>query len=95
MCERAVLLCTGDVIEPEHLSLSAPLPDAEPPPPPRAPEAALSPTAQRQRDEIVEALARCAGNQSRAAKLLGISRKTLVARLDAFGLPRPRKPTGD
>jgi len=95
VCERAVLLCTGDVIEPEHLSLSAPLPDVEAPPPPRAPEAALSPTAQRQRDEIVEALARCAGNQSRAAKLLGISRKTLVARLDAFGLPRPRKPTGD
>ncbi|HEY2743783.1 MAG TPA: sigma 54-interacting transcriptional regulator [Polyangia bacterium] len=89
VCERAVLLCIGDVIEPEHLSLQ---PDAPPPSPP-AHEVALTPEAQRQRDEIVEALARCAGNQSRAAKLLGISRKTLVARLDAFALPRPRKPS--
>jgi transcriptional regulator with PAS, ATPase and Fis domain len=94
VCERAVLLCPGGVIEPEHLSLSDAAPEPAPAPP-RAADPGLSPAAQRQRDEIVDALARCAGNQSRAAKLLGISRKTLVARLDAFGLPRPRKPTGD
>ena len=91
VCERAVLLCPGDVIEPEHLELSPEAPEAAAPAPPRP--VALSPDAQRQREEIVDALARCAGNQSRAAKLLGISRKTLVARLDTFGLPRPRKPS--
>jgi two-component system response regulator AtoC len=92
VCERAVLLCAGDVIEPEHLSLPPEAaPAAETPARPR--EVALSPETQRERDEIVDALASCAGNQSRAAKLLGISRKTLVARLDAFALPRPRKPT--
>ncbi len=44
-----------------------------------------------ERTRIVEALARCHGNQSEAAKMLGISRRTLVSRLSEFNLPRPRK----
>jgi len=44
-----------------------------------------------ERTRIVEALDRCHGNQSQAAAILGISRRTLVSRLTAFGLPRPRK----
>ncbi|MCU1279864.1 MAG: uncharacterized protein JWM53_3410 [bacterium] len=80
ICQRAMLLCTGDVIEPEHFSLSAVATEDVPP---------VAPS--NEREQVIQALAQCAGNQSRAAKLLGISRKTLVARLDAFGLPRPRK----
>ena len=34
---------------------------------------------------------RCGGNQSRAAKELGIPRRTLLRRLDEYGVPRPRK----
>ncbi len=44
-----------------------------------------------EREDIVNALAQCAGNQSQAARILGMSRKTLVKRLDEFSLPRPRK----
>ncbi len=47
--------------------------------------------ARRERDRIVEALARAGGNQADAAKVLGISRRTLSNRLDAFAIARPRK----
>ena len=42
-------------------------------------------------DRILRALADCGGNQTRAAKMLGVSRRTLVNRLDEYNLPRPRK----
>lgn len=45
-----------------------------------------------ERGRIAEALEACAGNQTQAAKRLGISRRTLVDRLDRYGFPRPRKP---
>jgi two-component system, NtrC family, response regulator AtoC len=43
-----------------------------------------------ERDRIANALRECAGSQTRAAAMLGISRRTLVYRLDSLGLPRPR-----
>jgi two-component system response regulator AtoC len=46
--------------------------------------------AKAERDRIVEALQR-AGNQADAARLLGISRRALLYRLDAYGIARPRK----
>jgi DNA-binding protein Fis len=39
----------------------------------------------------MDALKACGGNQTRAAEMLGISRRTLVNRLDQYDLPRPRK----
>jgi DNA-binding NtrC family response regulator/pSer/pThr/pTyr-binding forkhead associated (FHA) protein len=44
-----------------------------------------------ERRRIVAALEQCAGNQTQAAKILGISRRTLVTRLGTYALPRPRK----
>jgi len=44
-----------------------------------------------ERQRIVDALDRCGGNQSAAAKLLGMPRNTLIARIREYGLPQPRK----
>src|SRR5262249_52915104 len=44
-----------------------------------------------ERERILQVLAQCGGNQSQAAKQLGMSRNTLLARLDRYGVPRPRK----
>jgi transcriptional regulator with GAF, ATPase, and Fis domain len=43
------------------------------------------------RARVVDALEQCDANQTSAAKLLGISRRTLVSRIELYGLPRPRK----
>jgi DNA-binding NtrC family response regulator len=44
-----------------------------------------------EKQRILDTLEQCGGNQSRAARMLGIARGTLIARLDAWGIPRPRK----
>jgi transcriptional regulator with PAS, ATPase and Fis domain len=44
-----------------------------------------------ERARVIGALEHCVWNQTRAAKLLGISRSTLVTRIAEYGLPRPRK----
>ena len=44
-----------------------------------------------EKQRIIDALEQCDGNQSRAAKLLGMPRRTLISRIEAYGLPRPRK----
>jgi transcriptional regulator with GAF, ATPase, and Fis domain len=46
--------------------------------------------ARAERERILEALQQ-AGTQAGAAKLLGLSRRALIYRLDAYGIPRPRK----
>jgi transcriptional regulator with PAS, ATPase and Fis domain len=92
--ERALLLSRDGVIGPEHLPAerlrttvypraSASPPDTHPVPGKRV--------GTRERQRLLDALAECGGNQSRAAKRLGISRRTLVTWLKDSGVPRPRK----
>ncbi|MBX3221584.1 MAG: sigma 54-interacting transcriptional regulator [Labilithrix sp.] len=44
-----------------------------------------------ERERILAVLAQCGGNQTQAAEMLGISRRTLLRRLDEYAVPRPRK----
>jgi two-component system, NtrC family, response regulator AtoC len=88
---------TGHAAGPGQMA-AAPLAPLPPPPILRGP--ALLPAelreqlAEAERHRIVEALSKCAGNQTEAAQALGISRRTLVKRLAAFNIPRPRKRHG-
>ncbi len=51
----------------------------------------LSRAQEDERQRILDALGACAGNQSRAAKMLGIPRRTFVGKLDLYRIPRPKK----
>jgi two-component system, NtrC family, response regulator AtoC len=73
---RALVLARGGEIGPEHILLDT---KGEP---------AAAPADERAR--IQAALEACAGNQTRAAKALGISRTTLLQKLREHRIPRPR-----
>ena len=84
--ERAALLCTGDTIEPEHLpfeKMTSTWAEGAKVPTSRDPGA--------RKQQIMDALAECSGNQTRAATVLGVSRQTLSTWLDKYDIPRPRK----
>jgi transcriptional regulator with GAF, ATPase, and Fis domain len=110
--DRAVTLCTGDLIDVHHLApteggfapatattqdtLTFPVPSSPTLPDLSGADLGLHEDARRaarelERRRIAEAMERCGGNQTRAAQLLRISRRTLVARLTEYGFARPLK----
>jgi len=95
--ERAVVLCPLATILPEHLPPviagyvgAQPVLAAATRPAPR-PVDLPSELQSMERLRILEALSATAGNQSEAARRLGISRGTLIARIAEYGIPRPRR----
>ena len=97
---RAAALCSETTLQQEHLLFGTkPLPRliAVPHTDPLATRIVEPPASVRcevrafERERIIAALRRTGGNQTEAAKLLGVSRRTLTNKLNAHGLPRPRK----
>jgi DNA-binding NtrC family response regulator len=95
--ERAVLLCRDGVIREDDLAIVTKTPAQ--PAPMRLQPAAVAPSgsddASGELSRIVEALSRCGGNQTKAAKLLGMARQKLIRRIAEYRLPRPKRTTVD
>lgn len=101
---RALALCEGDAILLEHLpdelqgdgtaahETRAP----RPVPPPsghassHASTHAPSPDDSPEKRQMVEALEKCLWNQSKAATLIGMPRRTFIAKMARYGIPRHR-----
>jgi DNA-binding NtrC family response regulator len=100
--DRAVLLSRWRVIDDEHLVLDAmeapATADRIASAPPSSGRSASNEVdvlkgrlREIERTRVADALARTGGNESHAAKLLGISRFTLMKRMQEFRMTRPRK----
>ena len=84
--ERAAVLCDDRRIEAADLLLPArtDVDDLDGP-------ASAAPI-ETERQHIIAVLSMVAGNQTRAARMLGMSRRTLITRLEILGIARPRAP---
>jgi len=93
--ERAMVLCDGPTLLPEHIVIEtdpdAPAPVSPMSSSPSTPPPSGSAAHNDERTRILAALQECAGNQTRAAEMLGMARKTLGLKMDALGIARPQK----
>ena len=86
--ERAAVLAGSGEIAVKHLVFSqvtAGRPDVQSEPS----AAALEEDQAADRVRVIQALEQCAGNQTRAAQLLGISRTTMITKLRIYNIARP------
>jgi transcriptional regulator with PAS, ATPase and Fis domain len=103
--ERALTLCSGPELSPDHVMLDhhvthlvgarGETPGRPKPVDPEPPRRMLRMDPATEREIIVRALDEAGGNQTRAARDLGISRRTLVNRISEYGLRRRPKREDD
>ena len=86
--ERALILAGGDLIGPEHLSFTRPEMTSNESWVPRIPPEGLSLDV-LERELILQALELAGGNKSQAARLIGLTRRTLYSRMEKHGLRQP------
>jgi DNA-binding NtrC family response regulator len=78
--ERAAILCEGALIDGEHLSLHSSA---------RSPRNNTTDLGVVERTTIAKVLQECAGNKTKAARRLGLSRTQLHLRVRKYGLEQP------
>ena len=87
--ERAIILCDGDIITPEHIVLTQrPVPDSAEQWQLEGPLEDVAKRALRiaETQRIVEALRKTRGNKSKAAEILRVSYKTLLTKIKEYGI---------
>jgi two-component system response regulator HydG len=85
--EQAVVLCEGELVDVEDLPIAPAQPSADP-------LKLMIPgvsMAELERYAILRTLEACGGSPSKAASVLGISRRTIQYRLHEWGLSRPTR----
>jgi DNA-binding NtrC family response regulator len=94
--ERALILAGPDTVTTAHLSFAQPVAAVGDGPSwiPRIPAEGLS-LETLERELILQALERAAGNKSAAARLLGLTRRTLYSRMEKHGLHTPGEGDSD
>ena len=103
--ERVAVLCSERILLPEHFvshgalvrkGSLAPPSEAEPSRESSGSSATLRDELSAvERQRIEGALESCHGNQSEAARVLGMSRRSLIRRIEAYGIRRPHKGTSN
>jgi two-component system NtrC family response regulator len=86
--ERALILAGGETVDTEHLTFAQPQVRHEVSWVPTIPAEGLSLEA-LEKALILQALERAQGNKSQAARLLGLTRRTLYSRMEKHALRRP------
>ncbi len=88
--EQVALLTQADEIERSDLGLAASTTATQTPASTAAPSSLPDELNARERERILAALAACGGNQSEAARKLGMARRTLLRRLASYGIKTKR-----